>query len=256
MGALENIDIFQARPCDIIAADQTELILADLHIPYHDTTAIECALNYADPLQPDIIILLGDILDFYQISVFSKKPANASVNTELQKAEKFLSDLRLRYPKSRIIYYLGNHEERLECYILKNADKLYDLVSDLLPRKLNLEKHRIELETQFIKIGHLYHLHGHEKPRGGNPQYITNVLWKYIHANFVVGHFHRSENRVFSHIEKTKRYMGCAVGWLALPEAAEYSRLNNWNQGFAIVQYDSVGNFKIDNRRVVSGEIY
>ena len=256
--AIDNQDAIRTTPEQLPASEQSELILSDLHIPYHDKAFLETVLTFADERKPDVIVLLGDIIDFYQISRFTKKPVpvKKSVKVEMEETRAFLAGLRGRYPEARIIYRLGNHEERLDSYLLSRAEDIYELVDDLLPTSLGLSTLNIELMTKHFCLGKLWRFHGHEKPRGGNPTYILTVKWKYIHDNFVVGHFHRSEQRTFTHIQPGKRFEGLAIGWGARPEAAEYAPINQWNQGFGWVDYDSQGNFRGQSYKVVDGEIY
>jgi len=254
--ALENRDIIRLQPVsfDITEPYQTELLIADLHIPFQDDLAVQSVLDYADRLQPDIITILGDLLDFYKISVFVKNPTRKSVKEEIKETRQFLEDLRHRFPKARIIYAQGNHEERWQRYIMKNANEIYDLVDDLLETKLNLKGLNIEYITQPFRIGKLWHLHGHERSGGSYaPEYITNVMWKYIHDHFIVGHFHRAQDKTFKRIDG-KNYWGGAVGYLA--KELDYARLNNWTQGFAVIRYNQDGSFKAELRRIVDGEIY
>lgn len=50
------------------------LVMSDIHIPYHNITALTVALNYAKNEKPDAILLNGDALDFFGLSRFCKEP--------------------------------------------------------------------------------------------------------------------------------------------------------------------------------------
>lgn len=238
----------------LIDQAQTELIISDLHIPYHDVSAISAVFDYLDSehIKPDIITILGDLIDFYQISAFHKDPTRKNVKIELDEAAQFLTWLRNEYPDAKIYYYQGNHEERLNRYIVRNAKEIYELVDNLIEDKLDLKLLNIEYITEPFKIGKLWHLHGHERPSNTNPEYITNVMWKYIHDNFIVGHYHRNQEKVFKNIGG-QLFWGGAVGHLAT--VLDYAILNNWNQGFCVVQYDSKGNFKANLRTINEGQV-
>jgi len=256
--ALRNLSIIKAED-QLMTPENvnlTELVMADLHIPYHDVNAIETMYGYLDvnKINPDIIVILGDLIDFYQVSAFSKDPTKMSVKEEIDIAREFLVNLRYRYPDAKIIYYEGNHEQRLNRYLMDNAGELYELVQGLLEDKLQLDDLDIEYKTDPFRIGKLWHLHGHERAgRSGNPEYITNVMWKFVHDNFIVGHYHRSQEKVFKSIDGTL-YWGGVVGHLAT--TLEYAKLNNWTQGFAIVKYDSSGNFVADLKTVHGGQVF
>jgi predicted phosphodiesterase len=252
---LDNKDLAFFKPSEIDEKGKNILVLADLHRPYQDDVALELALSYAERKGVDIILLLGDTIDFYEISCFLKKKKKKTALEEIEDVRKWLSELRKRFPKQEIIYYKGNHEERLENHIFRNAGNIADLLSDLLQNKLDFQKHNIEYKVDPFSIGKIWFMHGHEKPRGGNAEYITNVMWKYIHDHFVVGHFHRTQDKTFPHISKKKYYVGLAVGWLALQEVGDYNKLNNYNKGFAFIEYADNGYFKTKNFRIINGEI-
>ena len=256
--ALRNRDFLSLKveeQCDL-NDEEIELILSDLHIPFHDKLAVELVFDYLEKerIEPTIITILGDLVDFYKISDFVHNPTSEGIGEELEIAREFLVDLRSRYPNARIIYYEGNHEQRLNRYVVKNAKEIYELVEDLIEVKLGLENLNIEYVTKPFRIGRLWHLHGHEKVRGGyNPEYITNVIWKYVHDNFIVGHFHRNQEKVFKNIAGDL-YWGGAVGHLAT--TFEYAILNNWTQGFCVVKYDSDGRFKANVKTIHEGIIF
>ena len=251
--ALENRDIIRLEPLNFTPV-KTELVIADIHIPFHDPLAVESALSYAERQGVDLIVILGDLVDFYKISTFLKNPSKKSVGEEIKQAKDFLKDLRQRFKNAKIIYKEGNHEFRLQRYLMKNAPEIYNLVDNLLQVSLELKDLNIEYVIEPFRVGKLWHLHGHERPGGSyNPEYITNVMWKYIHDHFIVGHYHRTQEKVYKRIDG-KNYWGGAVGYLA--KNLEYATLNNWTQGFAIIRYAEDGTFRAELRRIVNGDIF
>jgi len=252
--ALKNRDLIQIKPEAFEGVGKRVLVIADLHIPFSDKLCVETVLEYADEYKPDIIVILGDLVDFYKISKYVKNPLKKSVSGELQEGGGFLVDLRNRYRNSEIIYKQGNHEDRMTRYIMENAKEIYDLVSDLLPQKLRLNELKIKYIVEPFRIGRLWLLHGHEKVGGSyNPEYITNVMWKYIHDHFLVGHYHRNQEKIFKNIEG-KQFWGAAVGYLA--GELDWAILHNWTHGFATIDFDNRGNFRGRVRTVQGGEIF
>lgn len=252
--ALENKHIFKARP-DVfpVNADSRVFHFCDVHIPYQDQLSVETALSYADRAKPDTIIINGDLIDFYKISRFVTNPAKHSVFSEIKQTRKFLEDLRHRFPDARIIYKQGNHEMRLENYIYREADQISDLLSDLLIQQLRLPQLNIEYMIEPFSYGKLWVLHGHEKPAGGNPEWICNVMWKYVHTHFIVGHFHRNQTKPFKDIAGHQYWTG-ACGYLA--GKMDYALLNQWQHGFADMRFAANGKFRADVKTIVDGEIY
>jgi len=253
--ALQHRDVISLKTDTTFAVPgEVELVLSDIHIPFQDKLALEAVLAYAEKLNPSIITLLGDTIDFYKISRFVKNPLQKSVSAEVKMCRQFLTELRQRFPKARIILYRGNHEERLDHYIMAHAGEIYDLIEGLLENALGLRELNIEYKTEPFKVGKLNHLHGHEKGGGMyNPEYVTNVVFNFVLDSFICGHFHRSQDKVFRRIDKSI-FLGLATGYLA--GDMEYARLNKWNQGFAMIEYGERGKFRARGFRVMDGEIF
>ena len=254
VGMLENHAILKLEPQEY-KVEGKELIIADLHIPYHDELAVETALSIGEEEGVNTITILGDLIDFYQISSFAKNPKKKSVEEELRMTKKFLEDLRARFPKAKILYLEGNHSQRVQRYLWQKAPEIYALIENLLPNTLGLEKLNIEWLTDPYRIGKLWHLHGHEKQSKGNPKYITHVYMSVILDHFICGHFHRNQTAVFRRIDGSEFFAG-AVGMLAKNEALEYAKINNWTQGFALIEYQSNGFFKARVIPIKDGEVF
>lgn len=136
------------------------VVLSDIHFPYQDDKAIKAALNFIKTNPVDIIILNGDILDFYDVSSFDKNPDRVnSLQKEIDMATKFFKKLRTIKPNARIVFIKGNHEYRLERYLKKHPE-LYSLDALKLPNLLDLKKYNIEYSDKGIKLGSLKIIHG------------------------------------------------------------------------------------------------
>ena len=251
--ALLNYGRYVGSTNEDIEVAGTELLLTDIHIPYHDQEAVDVALEYGKKVKADTIVLLGDIMDCYQISRYSKDPKKKPLSYEIEETKKFLTNLRKRFPKARIIYYRGNHEMRLEKYIADCAPALYDIVGNLLQTQLTFAELGIEYRTEPFRIGRLWHLHGHEKPGAFGAEHLPNVMWKYVHDHCIFGHFHRNQSKIFKKITGERYWVG-SVGYLAGPQ--DYAPLNQWGQGFATIEYDTDGRFKASIHEIVDGRIY
>lgn len=236
-----------------IAIVKKALVISDIHIPYHDDEALEVALHAAEAAKVDTIVLLGDVLDFYRISHFSKDPRRKSVNVEMEEGRGFLSELRARFPKARIVFYRGNHEMRLEKYICENAPELIDILEGLMQSRLGLHELNIEYVTEPFRSGKLWMMHGHEKPGGFAAEHIPNVMWKYVHDNCLVGHYHRRQEKIFKKISGERFWVG-ALGYLGGPQ--DYAPLNQWSQGYAIIDFDNSGRFHPHLFEIVEGKSY
>ena len=54
------------------------LIVPDVHVPYHDKRAWELMLAVGKDLKPQVLVSLGDMMDFYSVSSHSKNPNRVS----------------------------------------------------------------------------------------------------------------------------------------------------------------------------------
>jgi metallophosphoesterase superfamily enzyme len=251
--ALNNKDIIRSEPEQLIAENEKAVVLCDIHIPFQDNLCVQSIMEYCLQNKIDTFILNGDVIDFYKISRFIKNPTKKSVSNEIEETRKFLTELRYNFPQSRIIFKQGNHELRMEHYIMSNASEIYDLISDLLPIKLNFKELNIEYIMEPFSIGKLWVLHGHEKPAGGNPEWVCNVMWQYVYDHFCVGHFHRTQEKTFKSISG-QTFNTNAIGYCA--GKMDYAILNKWNQGFMRVDFSVNGIFRTSNLKIQDGEIY
>ena len=112
------------------------VVISDLHIPYQDEEAIKAFLRFIKQNPVDTVILNGDILDMYDCSSFDKDPDRInSLQEELNLATKFFAKLRKMLPKAEIVFIKGNHEYRLERYLMKHPE-LFSLEALKLPNLL------------------------------------------------------------------------------------------------------------------------
>ena len=106
------------------------IIGSDIHIPFQDNKAVEAFKSYCKEIQPSAIVLNGDVLDFYKLSRFVKGEGRNPYE-EISECQELLKSLKEACPNSDIYYVIGNHETRLETYVLNNAPHLASLVEDV-----------------------------------------------------------------------------------------------------------------------------
>lgn len=100
-----------------------------MHIPYHDKGVWERALDRIVASRPATIVLLGDFIDCYHVSRYDKASGHQKFEEELSVAREHLNTLLECGRRARVIYLEGNHEQRLEKYIIRNAPELSGLQS-------------------------------------------------------------------------------------------------------------------------------
>ena len=232
------------------------LILNDAHFPYHDVPTLSVALEKAKKDRVTGFLLNGDLLDCHWISRHNKEPSAPRYCEEIAVGNQFLDYLKYRFPKTRIVFKAGNHEERLRVYIIQNAEALFGLEAVTLPSLLELRRRGIEWveDKRVIRLGKLNAIHGHEYPGGiQSPVNPARGLFLRAKASSIAGHHHQTSEHFEPDIKGTPHgawSIGCACDL-----NPKYAPLNRWNHGFAIVELDSRGDFAVRNFRVIDGTL-
>jgi len=203
-------------------------------------------------MQASTVILCGDWIDFYGLSRFVKDPRKRSVKDEIEELHEILAIIRNALPGARIIYKLGNHEERLDNYLMVNAPALYGMAEIELESLLKLSELGIEVvkDKRIIKIGHLAIIHGHEYIYSiSNPVNPARGLFNRAKKSAICFHHHQTSEHTEPTISGdiiTTWSGGCLCGL-----NPEYMPLNKWNLGFVEI-YDDAGFYRVNNRRIVN----
>lgn len=232
------------------------LILSDIHFPFHHEKSIRAAVDIGKKMDVDNIILNGDILDCHHLSRFSKRPDVGRYNKEIEVAQMFFDYLREQFPKARIIFKEGNHEERLETYLATKAKEFWGMSALDWSNLLKLNEFGIEMSPTKCPIyaGELAIFHGHELPRGiSDPVNPARGLFLRCLEHTMAGHWHKSsqhsDTTASGHVISTFS-TGCMCSlrprWLPV---------NKWQNGFATIEHKKK-EFSVDNYRVVGGKPY
>ena len=108
----------------------TVVIASDIHIPFQDDAAVRSFIKYCKEKQPEVVVLNGDVLDMFMLSRFTKGEGRNPLE-EMTMCQGFLDSLRKVVPDADIYYVIGNHENRLEKYVLTKAPELASLIEDV-----------------------------------------------------------------------------------------------------------------------------
>lgn len=233
------------------------LFLSDIHFPYHCKTSLSVAVDEGRRRGCNVILLNGDQLDCACVASFDNDPNLPGLDTEIKMLQDFLEHLFRVFPKARIILREGNHEERVERYVWRNAAKLFGVLTATLQQVINdgLSK-SVEYvrDKRVIKLGNLATIHGHEYRFSiSNPVNPARGFFLRCKDSVIGGHFHQhsghSERTVTGKIITTWS-TGCLC-WLD----PDYMPMNNHVNGAAIIDVDAKGHYQVDNFRIIDGEI-
>jgi predicted phosphodiesterase len=244
----------------IIDGPTSLVSLSDIHCPYHNEQALTAAVAHARKLKPDIVLLNGDIGDFYSASHWERDPKKRQLREEVDKLRDCLLWLLGQFPKARIVYKQGNHEERLTKFIWAKAPELWDLPQLTLEGLMKIGNdlqpipamERIEWvsDQRPIMAGKLPIFHGHELPKGlASPVNPARGAYLRMADSVLVAHSHRSS----AHTEYDWRHeptvcwsQGCLCDM-----SPAYARINKWNHGFAAVEVAKDGAYDVRNFQIL-----
>lgn len=251
---IPQTDAEPRRDFVIPKAQNKILILSDIHIPYHDVDALNLALEYGEAQGVNAIYLNGDIMDCYTLSKYEKDPRKRSFNEELQATRQFLKGLTDNF-SCPIYYKIGNHEARYEAFLKSKAKELLDLDEFRLDVLLRFGELGIQLveSHQMTQAGNIYILHGHEKPMGG--VHPARTMQLRLRTSAIAGHNHRTSDSSWQDLNgKIKATFSTGCLCEMNPEYGPLAFLD-WNHGFAILEVYKDGSFKVDNLRIINGEV-
>lgn len=238
------------------------LIVPDTHIPYHNRAAWNLLLDVAKRWKPHACVMLGDWVDFYSVSSHQKDPGKRNFKKEIAVANQELDRLDKALPADcDKIYIAGNHENRLERYLLDKAPDLFGIVS--VSGLLNLEARGWEWVPyrKDFKIGKLFATHD----VGSAGKYATARAADAYQTHIVTGHTHRISYIVQGNIRGAP-FVSASLGWLGDWRSASYmyrvKATKDWALGFGICYLEADGTPHVrpvpilGGRVVIGGKIY
>jgi predicted phosphodiesterase len=226
------------------------LILSDAHIPFHEQSPLEAAVQAGQAEKVDGILLNGDWQDCAALSFWPT--AHRDFNREIELVIDSLDWLRQEFPTQKVIYKPGNHEFRMPRYFVKHAPHLAESPVAAMETVLGFEERSIEFLDyyQIVQAGKLPIIHGHEVPaiiRAVNPARGLFLRTKTFSA---CSHCHSTSEHSPANIHGellTTWSFGCLCS--LSPDYAPYG--NDWNWGFAFINVEKDGNFEVINRRIL-----
>ena len=231
------------------------LLLSDIHLPYHSIDALTAALEFAKKEKPDCILLNGDTLDFHGLSRFVRDPKKRSVSHELNTFQKFMDVLKKQFPNSKIIFKVGNHEERYQHFLWTKAAELTDVKEFDFENIIKARAEGIEYvsDKRIINLNGLNIIHGHEFASGFfSPVNVARGLFLRAKTSAIQGHNHQTSEHTESDMNG-KITTTWSTGCLSELHPA-YSPINKWNHGFAIIDSAEDG-FEVRNKRIFKSRV-
>lgn len=239
-----------------VMQDGPTLVLSDIHVPFHDENSLRLAVKSGLEYGCKNVLINGDLADCHQLSRFSKRPGVARYQHERDCVALILHWLRDEFPKGQIVWKLGNHEERLEDYLLSHALAFWEMSDMSYENIFQLDQTDTILirDKSPVMMGPLVAMHGHEFTRGvAAPVNPARGFFMKSMTSMIGSHHHQTSN----HVEKTlkdKMISTWSTGCLC-DLHPRYSVVNKWNHGFAIVRH-SQKEFEVESKRIYKEKVW
>lgn len=249
----------QIKECNIETfifptAYKKTLAIADLHSRFMDRECFKIAVDRGIKEGCDSVLILGDFLDFYMESKFDKFFSVAKFWEEREWAQDMLKILQDTF--GYVVLKKGNHDIRREQKLGSLAVSTHPEIADLVSYNdfVMFDGSNIQIVEDYniIQYGKLFCIHGHEI-QGGGIHVAYNRLQK-AHESILSAHSHRAQS--FSATTISGEPIGSwSLGCLA-DTHPQYNPVNQYSNGFAILEKDSDGYFNVDNKRILNGRIF
>jgi predicted phosphodiesterase len=229
---------------------ETVVSLSDIHFPYHNKALLESTLEVLEDIQPHVVVLNGDVNDFFQLSRFNQGLERLDeLQEEIDMGREFRAHVRNIVPNAVIRENLGNHDERILSYIENNARSLASLRA--LKPEILLGLDDLDI-TLYGRAGHrirpdFVFEHGHivRGEAGGSARARLNSTL----ISGIMGHTHRmAEYPKYGYRDLTWYEQGCLCSRQAEYKIGE----TNWQPGFAVCQFSTRSDsFHVDLIRAI-----
>lgn len=231
------------------------LVVGDFHYPYTDIEALTLALEYGYNAGIDCIIINGDSLDFNTISRFVSKPNEMRVMEQIEGVKNLLAWMQ-NVMDVKMVFHAGNHDKRLEDYVIRQAPELY--LNNKLDKLLMLEDMKIDYvqDYRFMRFGKLNIAHGHHIVKGiFAPVSPARGVFTKTNTSTLISHVHRTSEHMES--DMNGNVLGCfSIGAMTTITPDYNPQISKHNQGFAIVTKDPItGDFEVNNKKIINHKI-
>lgn len=232
-----------AAPSPTTGRYRRVLLWPDTHLPFQDDRAVALAFKVLDHVRPDLLILLGDIIDCAGFSRFAHNTIDARTHfqTELDHWEALATLLRTKTPGAERFYLKGNHEQRIEKWLYGHPHlasfRGLNLGSSLSLSNLGFDPQaheEISLASGALTVTHGTRLGGSFAGLAARMEMAT------YGTSGVSGHTHR----LCKYLQRDKAGLRVWIeaGHLALNPPHYAPKTQNWQQGVVIGEVSDSGN--------------
>jgi predicted phosphodiesterase len=211
------------------------VVFSDVHVPETDWPSYHAMRHFIKDIQPQYIIINGDLLDCQESSRFDKDPKRfGQTEEELLLANRILDELAEASPHSIIKFIAGNHCYRLTKRLWENPDLLSYMsptrnANEIIPRALSLDERGIEWFGYPEVYNHRGFLFTHGQAVGQHP--ASKELSKYGMSGSS-GHIHKF--RYWERRDRRGHIAWWSLGGL-MSLQMDYMPSPDWQNGFGLL---------------------
>lgn len=231
------------------------VVLSDLHLPWADPDAMLLAREIVRDVDPDLLVVNGDLLDVWALTKWPVSPPTRSFASELQRVREQVAALATWAPGRPWIWLDGNHELRFVRYLWRRASELWE-IDDLdlahLVRAPSSWIHlshvegygrRSEAVIPQVRLGRLTVLHGDGLRLSGATVNVARSVYLRVLKPVLVGHWHRAQ--VYTQTDYEGQTSGAWVVPCLTGPRAHYDAGRLMDQGLAVVEVHEGGLFTV-----------
>ena len=231
-----------------LSSDYSMLVWSDVHYPFADPLAINILEQVAADLKPEVLMCLGDVFDFHELSTHrGPKDDEDTFMSSLEDGAQHLARMRAASGAKRAYFRGGNHEDRWD-RTMEQARK------DIRFRHL-LRLPKIKRALDFSEVVGFEELGYEYSPYMEGDITVWNDKLVFTHgdltnkhtANAMIGKYGKSV--MFGHMHRIQNFTardlkGQEAGWCIgclCDLNPHYNIFADWHQGFAVVNWKQIG---------------
>ncbi len=216
------------------------VVAGDIHVPFQDEKALDALYDYVGYYKPERIVWNGDVADLYMLSRFDKSPTSRDIMTEeIEGVPRIFERFKKLNPDMEQVWTIGNHEDRLANYLIKNAPMFYHLPQLSIESLFRTDDFGVEVvhskgKTSFVNVNGV--AIGHFNRVSSHSALTAKGLVDTYGVSIMQGHVHR-----LGTYYKTTMNGGILVGQetgCLCDCKPEYVHSPNWQQGFGVLLSD------------------
>lgn len=234
------------KPVDNEDRFKTMLVASDFHDIEVDEFALSVFLDTAKRVQPDVIVINGDLYDQYEFSRFDIDPRQFNIKARYDFVrERIFKPLREACPNTQIDLIMGNHEHRILRLLADRSPAmkvLIDLMGITFSQLLGLDDWQINLVSK-SDLAAYSSKELRDEVRKNYKVYFNTVVCNHISDDdygmcTITGHTHRPAMKV-----KVTEAMGhiwhITAGGMCKSDAEYHQAKSNAQQSFVLVHVDT-----------------